>query len=195
MIDAAAISYMYQRGLDVPAAALLTAATAEAMKPEATVRSVCDAVLSLAPKEPLKTFDRRKFKSVHQYLETCLDIAAGYTDVFAARAELYEKCLFYHMIDPLEVFGLSLAILVISKGDIRQAAIGGTNIGRDADTIAGRAAMLAGTLNGTKSVPKDWIALFTPEALKRIETNARRFARLVAEKKLNTFIQRQKIIS
>ena len=194
MIDAIVISYMYQRGLDVTAAALLAAATSEAMKPGATVRSVCDVILFLSPKEPLKTFDKRKFKSAHQYLETCLDIASKYTDVFAARPELYEKCLFYHMIDPLEVIGLSLAILVISKGDVRQAAIGGTNLGRDADTIAGRAAMLAGTLNGTRSVPKDWIALFTPEALKRIETNAKRFAQLVAEKRLNALIQRQKLI-
>ncbi|MFH0795437.1 MAG: ADP-ribosylglycohydrolase family protein [Candidatus Omnitrophota bacterium] len=195
VIDATAISYMYQRGLDVTAAALLAAATAEAMKPEATVRSVCDAVLSLAPRKPLRTFDRRKFNNVHQYLETCLDIAAGYTDVFAARAELYKKCLFYHMIDPLELFGLSLAMLVISKGDVRQAAIGGTNIGRDADTIAGRAAMLAGTLHGAGSIPKDWVALFTPEALKRIEMNAGRFASLVSGKKLDSLILRQKLIN
>ncbi|MFH0795782.1 MAG: ADP-ribosylglycohydrolase family protein [Candidatus Omnitrophota bacterium] len=195
MIDATAISYMYQRGLDVTTAALLAAATAEAMKPKATVRSICDAVLSLASREPLKTFDKRTFKSVHQYLETCLEIAAKYTDVFASRAELYKKCLFYHHIDPLELFGLSLAMLVISKGDVRQAAIGGTNIGRDADTIAGRAAMLAGTLHGAGSVPKDWIALFTPEALKRIETNARRFTSLVAGKKLESLVQRQKIIT
>lgn len=191
VIDAKAVSYMYQRGLDVTAAAVLCAAVAEALKPHATVDSICEAALKAAPKDRLITFDNRPFESVHHYLETCLEIAEKYDDVFAVRQELYEKCLFYHLIDPLEVLGFALAIFKVAKGDTRLAAIGGTNIGRDADTIAGRAAMLAGTLNGAGSVPEEWVALFKPESLSKIKRNAQRFADLIAVKKIERIRKRQ----
>ena len=70
-------------------------------------------------------------------------------------------------------------MLTISKGDVRLAAIGGTNIGRDADTIAGRGAMLAGALKGAGNVPEEWIALFKPRVLKRIENHAKRLANFI----------------
>ncbi len=193
IIDATAISYMYQRGLDVTAAVILTAATAEAFRPEATVDSVCRATLAAAPKTKLRTFDKRSFASAHEYIETCLEIADRHTDVLSARPELYEKCLFYHMIDPLELLGFSLAMFKIADGDVRQSAIGGTNIGRDSDTISGRAAMLSGTLKGAQSVPQDWIALFKPETLERIKTNAGRLADFIATKKADRLARRQAI--
>jgi ADP-ribosylglycohydrolase len=72
------------------------------------------------------------------------------------------------MIDPLELWGLALAMFKIARGDVRQASIGGTNIGRDSDTIAGRAAMLASALNGTAGVLKEWIAMFSKFSMQRI---------------------------
>ena len=190
-VDATAVAYMYQRGLDMTAAAMLAATVAEALKPDATVDSVCQAALDAAPREPLRTFDERPFHSAYEYVGTCLDIADKYDDVLAARGELYEKCLFYHMIDPLELWGYALAMFKIAKGDVRQAAIGGTNIGRDSDTIAGRAAMLAGTLNGAGGVPAEWAALFLPESLARIERNAKRLADFLASRKLDRLKARQ----
>jgi len=194
-IDATAVSYMYQRGMDVTAATMLAATVAEAFQPEATVDSVCKAALAVAPREKLRTFDRRPFKSCHDYIRTCLDIADKYTDVLAARAELYKKCLLYHMIDPLELWGFSLAMFKIARGDVRQAAIGGTNIGRDSDTISGRAAMLAGTLSGVSNVPREWVNLFGPQALDKIYRNADRLADLVAKHKLSRLKIRQVVAS
>jgi ADP-ribosylglycohydrolase len=95
------------------------------------------------------------------------------------------------MIDPLELWGFSLAMFLISNGDVRQSAIGGTNIGRDSDTISGRAAMLSGTLRGAKSVPADWMAMFRPEVLEKIRQNAQRFAALVAGPRAETLRNRQ----
>ena len=190
-IDAMAIYYMYQRGLDMLAAASMAATVAEAMRPQATVDSVCQAALDTAPRGPLRTFDKRKFRTFREYLEKCLEIADKYDDVLAARKELYDQCLLYHCIDPLELWGFALAMFKISRGDVRRAAIGGTNIGRDSDTIAGRAAMLAGTLRGGKTVPKEWVRMFGPEALGRIRTNADRFADLIVGEKLNVLKTRQ----
>jgi ADP-ribosylglycohydrolase len=177
--DATAVAYMYQRGLDVTAAAMLAATVANALRRDATVESVLAAALAVAPRTPFRTFDKRRFRSPHAYLAACLEVADKYDDVLAAREELYRKCLFYHMIDPLELWGLALAMFKIAGGDVRQAAIGGTNIGRDSDTIAGRAAMLSGALNGTAGVPREWVAMFSQASMERIDRNAARLAELI----------------
>jgi len=190
-IDATAVAYMYQRGLDVLAASMLAATVAEAFKPDATVESVCQAALAAAPTTPLKTFDERPFSSARHYIETCLEVADRHSDVLAARPELYARCLLYHHIDPLEVWGLALAMFKIAKGDVRQAAIGGTNIGRDSDTIAGRAAMLAGIVSGASNVPQEWQQLFRPETLERIHRNSARLADLIEHRKLFFLRKRQ----
>jgi len=192
-IDATAISYMYQRGSDNLAATMLAATVAEALRPQASVASVLEAAIAAAGDKPLCTFDQRPFKTAAEYLSFVLEVADEYDDVLAARAELYEKCLFYHMIDPLELWGLSLAMFKIADGDVRLAAIGGTNIGRDSDTIAGRAAMLSGALRGSAGVPREWMALFKPEVLARIKTNALRFAELIGGKRLVRMRNRQTI--
>ncbi|MCL2701342.1 MAG: ADP-ribosylglycohydrolase family protein [Phycisphaerae bacterium] len=191
--DAVAISYMYQRGLDVVAAGMLAATTAAALRHDATVDGVLQAALDAAPTTPLKTFDRRKFKSARHYIETCLKVADKYDDVLAARAELYDKCLLYHAIDPLELWGLALAMFKIADGDVRQAAIGGTNIGRDSDTIAGRGAMLAGALRGGANVPREWVAMFSPASMARIDANAAALTDLVANKKPAAMRRRQEL--
>jgi ADP-ribosylglycohydrolase len=189
--DATAVAYMYQRGLDVVAAEMLAATVANALRHDATVDSVLKAALDVAPRTPLRTFDRRKFRSARDYIAKCLEVADKYDDVLAAREELYRKCLFYHCIDPLELWGLSLAMFKIARGDVRQAAIGGTNIGRDSDTIAGRAAMLSGALKGTAGVPREWIAMFSRSSMKRIDRNAARLTDLIASRKVDGLRVRQ----
>jgi ADP-ribosylglycohydrolase len=193
-IDATSISYMYQRGLDVVAASILAASVAEALRPQATVDSVLKAALDAAPKEKMLTFDTRKIDTPYQFISLCLEVADKYTDVFEARKELYEKCLYYHMIDPLELLGLSYAMFKIAKGDVRMAAIGGTNIGRDSDTIAGRGAMLSGALVGAGTVPREWVDMIKPESLDRIQKNAGRIVALISGKKLPYMKERQKIL-
>lgn len=189
-VDATAISYMEQRGLDVTAAAILAASVAEALRAEASVESVCQAALDAAPEEPLRTFDDRGMDSPRTFIARCLEIAERYNDVFAARAELYEKCLYFHCIDPLELLGLAYAIFRIANGDVRQAAIGGTNIGRDADTIAGRAAMLSGTLRGAHTIPAEWVALVPTDTRSLLLSVSEGFVRLHRERKLPALRQR-----
>jgi ADP-ribosylglycohydrolase len=192
-IDGLAISYMYQRGLDAMAASMLAATVSEAFRPDATVDSVCQAALTAAPDEPFRTFDRRPFKSCRHYLDTCLKVAGKYDDVLAARKELYDKCLLYHQIDPLELWGFALAMFKIADGHVREAAIGGTNIGRDSDTISGRAAMLSGILRGAGDVPREWVDMFSKESLERIDRNADRLADLIVKGKLPLLRKRQEL--
>ncbi len=74
-------------------------------------------------------------------------------------------------------------------------SIGGTNVGRDSDTIAGRAAMLAGTLNGAGNVPNEWMEFFSPASLQRIDTNTDKIIAMVTEGKTEKLKQRIEIAS
>lgn len=194
-VDGTMVSYMEQRGLDVLAAAILSASVAEALRATATVDSVLAAALAAAPRTPLLTFDRRVPDNAHDYLALCVDVAGKYDDVLAAFPELYEKCLLYHHIDPLELLGLSYAMFRIADGDVRQAAIGGASIGRDADTICGRAAMLAGALNGARAVPSEWIAMVSDATLQGMQRAAADLVALLAEAKLPAMQRRQELLT
>ena len=164
------------------------------LRPGATVDSVLQATLNYAPKKKMMTFDKREIDTPYDFISRCLDVAGKYSDVFEARKELYEKCLYYHMIDPLELLGLTYAMFKISNGDVRISAIGGTNIGRDSDTIAGRGAMLSGALRGAGNVPEEWIKLFKSQSLDRIKTSADRITSLITENKILYMMQRQNVI-
>ena len=203
IIDASAIAYMHVRGLEIAATSIMAVAVAEAMRPDATVDDVCAAALDaalrdwpLSHSDQLKTLDGRCFTNCHEYLSVCIEVAKKYDDVFAVRKELYEKCLMSNWWQSahLEIVGLPLAILKVANGDVRQAAIGGTNIGRDADTNAGRAAMLAGTLGGAGNVPEEWIRLFKPSVLERIRNHARDLARYISNQKLDRLRKRQMMV-
>ncbi len=194
-IDGTMISYMEQRGLDVLAAAILSASVAEALRATATVDSVLEAALAAAPRTPLITFDRRSPDNAHDYLALCIEVAGKYDDVLAAFPELYEKCLLYHHIDPLELLGLSYAMFRIADGDVRQAAIGGASIGRDADTICGRAAMLSGALNGARAVPSEWIAMVSDATLQGMQRAAADLVALLGESKLPAMQHRQSLLT
>jgi len=200
IVDAPAIAYMHVRGIEIAATSILAAAVAAAMHPQATVDSVWAAALQVAAydwrlsfPDQLRTLDGQRYPNCHDYLATCLEVATKYDDVLAARKELYARCLVFNWWQSahLEIVGLPLALLKVANGDMRQAAIGGTNIGRDADTNAGRAAMLAGVLHGAGPVPKEWIDMFSTGALARIKRNAGAMTRFIAGEKLDRLRKRQ----
>jgi hypothetical protein len=87
------------------------------------------------------------------------------TRICSTPFELYEP--FYHeflvtfppwdSVFSLEMVPCALAVCAIAGEDTKQAIIGATNIGRDADTIAGIAGELVGTLYGIDALPTPWV--------------------------------------
>jgi ADP-ribosylglycohydrolase len=63
----------------------------------------------------------------------------------------------------IEELPVALAMLSISGGNPRETILGGTNYGRDADSIASMGGAIAGALGGIDSIPMDW-ADFVEEA-------------------------------
>jgi len=156
--DALEIASMYQRDLDMFIPGVIAAAIAEALRPGATVDSVIETAIRLAPDQPMTTFDERRFNNLKDTLVRAVEIGGKAADVFAAREGLYAEMLQYAAIDPQEVFALTFGVFKASRGDTEQAMLGGANIGRDSDTISSLNGQLTGALNGVESIPKRWRA-------------------------------------
>jgi len=155
--DALEIASMFQRDLDMFIPGVIAAAIAAAFRPDATVDTVIEAAIRLAPDDPIVTFDERRFGNLKDTITRAVEIGRGAADVFDAREGLYADMLQYAAIDPQEVFALTFGIFAASRGDTEQAMIGGANIGRDADTISSLNGQLCGALNGIDSVPERWV--------------------------------------
>lgn len=155
--DALEIASMFQRDLDMLIPGVIAGAIAAAFEPDATVDSVLETAIRLAPEEPIITFDERRFDNLRATIIRAAEIGRGCQDVFAAREPLYAEMLQYAAIDPQEVFALTFGIFAASRGDTEQAMLGGANIGRDADTISSLNGQLCGALHGMSAVPRRWV--------------------------------------
>jgi ADP-ribosylglycohydrolase len=49
-----------------------------------------------------------------------------------------------------------MGIFAAARGEYVPTVLGGTNIGRDADTIAAMAGSMAGALHGAGAIPEEW---------------------------------------
>ena len=156
-IDALDLGYMQQPEQDTTCSAVMAACYASAMEPEATVETVIETALSKAPKISYHAFDTKcRTNNIYDSIKKGIEISGKYKDE-SLYEKLYENCLMWDDWDPMEVLTLTLAVLNSSRGDIREAVILGTNIGRDADTIANLAGGLAGALSGGSQIPDEWI--------------------------------------
>jgi ADP-ribosylglycohydrolase len=133
----------------------MAVAIATALTPGATMENVIENVLNYA-----WTLGNHanEFKG---RIERLMEISQNCSTPF----DLYEP--FYHeflvtfppwdSVFTLEMVPCALVICAIAGKDTRQAIIGATNIGRDADTIAGIAGELVGALYGIDSLPASWV--------------------------------------
>ena len=166
-IDGMELAYHYQRGFDVFAAGILCAATAAALKDDATVESVLAAAVEAAPREPQCCFDSLEKREARPLLNNMLDALDGHNDVLEARQTIYDNFQAYNGQDPWEVVAYTLAIFKIAGSDVWQSMIGGTNIGRDSDTIACQATTLSACMTGMQGVPDFVLSLFNDQALQK----------------------------
>jgi len=94
----------------------------------------------------------------------------------------------------LEMVPCALAICVITGNDTKQAIIGATNIGRDADTIAGIAGELVGALYGIDALPAPWVEkVLDLNPNPDMEQMAKDLTKLISEKN-RTQIERSSLL-
>ncbi|GAB3831819.1 ADP-ribosylglycohydrolase family protein [Kribbella italica] len=145
------------------AAGVFAAAVAAAMVPEATASSAVEAALELA-----KDGTRHAVAAV-------AEVAEGLDDWEQAIPLLRKAIEPFDTVGPdyrdqsldarrpsrtkaIEELPVALGFVLVSGGDVRQAVLGGTNYGRDADSIASMAGAVTGALSGRAGVPEEWTA-------------------------------------
>ncbi len=93
-------------------------------------------------------------------IDHAANIAVGCKDVWSALGPLYESIVcssyFWSDIAP-EAVSLAFGIIVASRGDFSEAVLGGVNIGRDTDTIAGIVGAILGARGGEAVLPPRWV--------------------------------------
>jgi ADP-ribosylglycohydrolase len=163
----------YQLGFDMAfltagyaknSSAMLVAAVAEAMRPDATVDGIIDAARSTH----LRFGRRREGDFWHntewrydpniQFLDKALTVARRERDVFAIREPLMDILEWGHLFsEAIHTLVVAFAMFAAAEGDVRQAIMGAIMYGRDKDSYASVAGALAGAFNGVAGIPEEWI--------------------------------------
>jgi len=149
--------------------AALAAATAEALRPKATVESVIDVALAQLSPEPRK--------EVQQGLDWAKK-ANDWKDLRPLYAVRYEG---KPISNAVEVLSGGLACFYIAKGQPREAILYAVNLGRDTDCKGYVAGGLAGALRGIEAIPTEWVKIVEEEVVNDPYTVSRRTARQAAE--------------
>jgi ADP-ribosylglycohydrolase len=159
--EALDVAGAHQSSYGREAAGVFAAAVAAAMVPGATASSAVEAALSLAK------------DGTRSAVEAVAEAANGITDWEQAIPVLRKAIEPYDTVGPnyrelsmdarrpsrtkaIEELPIALGFVLVSEGDVRRAVLGGTNYGRDADSIASMAGAITGALQGRDGVPDDW---------------------------------------
>ncbi|TWD73043.1 ADP-ribosylglycohydrolase [Kribbella amoyensis] len=159
--EAIDVAGAHQSSYGREAAGVFAAAVAAAMVPGATASDAVTAALELAK------------DGTRDAVAAVAEAADGLTDWEAAIPQLRKAVEPFDTVGPdyrnqsldarrpsrtkaIEELPVALGFVLVSGGDVRQAVLGGTNYGRDADSIASMAGAVTGALSGQAGVPADW---------------------------------------
>jgi len=160
------------------AAGVFAAAVAAAMMPEATASSAVAAALELAK------------DGTRAAVEAVASAADGRTDWESAIPVLRKAVEPFDTVGPeyrnqsmdarrpsrtkaIEELPVALGFVLVSGGDVREAVLGGTNYGRDADSIASMAGAITGALSGLDGVPGEWASVIAEASKTDLEEPGR----------------------
>ncbi|HEY8472362.1 MAG TPA: ADP-ribosylglycohydrolase family protein [Natronosporangium sp.] len=147
-LDAAEVALLLQPPASggVEACKVIAAATAEAFSPSATVDSVVEASI------------RYVSPTTREIIEETLEIARKHPDMREIREPIRRHFApTYPYADAMETAAEAIALFWISQGDVREAIVGATNLGRDTDCIAGCLGSIVGAYAGIDGVPSEWV--------------------------------------
>ena len=173
--EAVDIFSAHQVSFGLEAAAVQAACVAEAFKPSASVSSIIDAALNVAK------------DGTADCIAAIADRASTLTDWREAIAPLRDVMREYDTAPDdfksargnggnnytpsrehsIEEVPIALGFLVVTGGDYEETIFGGTNYGRDNDSIAGMGGAIAGALHGIDALRLDWVE--TIDAANRID--------------------------
>jgi len=165
-----------------PWGAAYNAAVVQAMRPDATVRSVIETALQYSTPK------------IRKEIQNGLGIAKKYSEPLDMRRELNEvytkkdspysanaRMKTYHASSIYETVTKALAVFSATKGNVKDAIIVAVNFGRDTDCLGATAAGLAGAFSGTGTIPTEWIETVEKGTRNNPYTNSHMTIRETAE--------------
>ena len=163
--EAVDIFSAHQQSFGLEAAAAMATAVAEAFKPSATVDSIIGAVLSVAKEGTKKAIESvvetaQKHSDWKEAIHPLRDAMRPYdtaSESFKGRGVPGTNHWMPSREHSIEEVPIALAFLVVTGGDFEGSVFGGTNYGRDNDSIAGMAGAIAGALHGADAIRGDWM--------------------------------------
>ncbi len=163
-------------------AAALAAATAEALRPGATVNSVIAAALAQLPDERGARREIQEFLAAAEKAKDYKELRVIYANRYRPRGVRFE------ITAAIEILGGGLACFRLAEGRPREAVLNAINIGRDTDCKAYVAGSLAGAMRGIEAWPPDWVQTVEKAALTDPYTVDKRNARQLAEGLYQAFL-------
>jgi ADP-ribosylglycohydrolase len=152
-------------------AAAIAAATAEALRPGATVDSIVETALAQLPNE----------RGARMEVETVIGWARKAKDWKELRVPYAERYKGKPGSNAIEILGGGLACFIMAKGQPREAILYAVNLGRDTDCKAYTAGGIAGALRGIEALPPEWVETVEKAVLTDPHTVDKRNARQLAE--------------
>jgi ADP-ribosylglycohydrolase len=163
--DAVALAGAHQNSYGREAAAIIAACIAEAVRPNASWRSVVQTALELAKDgtraaiAAVVTTAERLQSEPHDSLEVALTLRTTIEPFDTVKGRVSEHFNYSHYpsrAHAIEEVPMALGYLVQTQGDVRRAIVGAVNYGRDADSTAGMVGALAAALSGASALPPEW---------------------------------------
>ncbi|MEP6812237.1 MAG: ADP-ribosylglycohydrolase family protein [Actinomycetota bacterium] len=161
--EAVEISGAHQSSYGREAAAVLAAAIAAALLPDATVTSIVDTCATLAHDGTRAAIDAVATAGAKLDgwrdggLARLRDAFEPFDSVGVPYASPGLGARIPSRLQAIEELPLALGLLVATGGDCAETVLGGVNYGRDSDSIASMGGALAGALGGTAVLRADWV--------------------------------------
>jgi ADP-ribosylglycohydrolase len=127
-------------------AAAIAAATAEALRPSATMDSIVATALAQIPREGRRD-PEAMVTAARESRGDWKKMRDRYTEHFQGQP----------ISNAIEVLSGGLACFILADGHPREAILYAVNFGRDTDCKAYTAGCFAGALRGIAAVPRDWV--------------------------------------
>lgn len=180
--DVLEVGQLYQtsnsRGLQW--ASVTAVAIAAATKPSATVDSVIGAVYDHCDQDiVIKEIDRQLKRTAD--CQDFRELRAAFDSVYSGHGTPYAYS------SANEVVTKGICIFRMVQGNLKDAMVAGTNLGRDIDCITAVASGISGSFSGADSLPKEWIEQTDAATMLNPYTNSQRTIREHADGLLEAY--------